>query len=233
MYKGVSTRGTVGGVGQRSGWARLTKSDDGRPVIVAFGHGTRDSIYNLDAVFPYLRDLHDAGMVSVSLDDSAPCRWGNAAMRADMATIRSNAIAAMAADEPAHVIGFSAGVTAAYNYAKANPTHVASLVGILPCVNIQRIHSADLGGFAAEIAGAYGGAPADADNPADNAATFASIPQLLIYSTNDSIAEASEVTSFAAASGAELVSMGAIGHSYSLDIGETYQPWILDVEAGL
>ena len=208
MKGGVSTRGT----GERTGAARLYKPGTAKGVLIFYGHGSQDSWYNLDDAFGDGEVIHTA-RPSASLDDSAPCRWGNAAMRTAISTLRTNAQVSLFASGKVHLLGISAGATAAFNWAKANPSLVQSILGVVPAIDIQDIHTNNRGGFAAEIATAYGGAPADADNPADNAATFASIPHKLLYATDDPICTAAAVTAFAAASGAKLHSLGAIGHT--------------------
>jgi predicted alpha/beta hydrolase family esterase len=216
MYRGVSSRGTVSSLDQRTGASRLYRNGGKKAVIVLFGHGSRDSIYALDDVEPfrYLYPVHEAGFPTASLDDHSPCRWGNSTMRTNIGTLKTNVQTALAASGKVHFVALSAGVTAAYNYAKNNPTHVQSIVGILPCVDIQAIYTGNLGGFASEISTAYAGAPSDANNPADNAGDFTAIPQLLYYNSDDPIATGSATTTFAATSGADLVEMDGSGHLY-------------------
>ncbi len=106
------------------------------------------------------------------------------------------------------------GAAAALNWTKANPTLVQALALVIPAVDLQDIHANNRNGYAASIATAWGGgAPADANNPADNAASFTSFPILIAYSTSDPICTQASVEAFGTAVGAEMVNLGAVGHA--------------------
>lgn len=110
-----------------------------------------------------------------------------------------------------HLVGVSMGATCVLNWALVHPTKVASLSLILPCVDIQDIEDnarATEWGIP-QPSTAYGDVrPPDDHNPADNAASYASMPVRIWYSTNDEISMPATITAFAAGSGADLISMG-------------------------
>lgn len=110
-----------------------------------------------------------------------------------------------------HLLGVSMGTTCVLNWAKDNPTKVASIACLLPAVDIQDIedHNRATAIPIPAPSTAYGNSrPPDNRTPARNGSSYLSIPVKLWYSTNDSICIPSAVTTFAAASGAELVSIG-------------------------
>lgn len=120
------------------------------------------------------------------------------------------------------LVGISMGTLTALNYAKANPSKVACVVSVLPAVNLNDFYSNNRGGFAASVTSAYGGSYNDStqgptSNPYNYAASFpGTIPVQLYYSTADTIALPSYVTSFASAA----ASASAIQVSTTLDHSE-------------
>lgn len=200
----------------------------GMGVIALAGHNsTADTfpgpVYAIQAT-RYLDALAESGYPSAScaLDGN----FGNSAMRTRITNLRTYMQSASAgtwqwASGKVHLLGASAGGIAALAWAKANPTLVQSIALIISPPDIQAMHTADRGGLAADLATAYGGAPADSENPADFAADLNGIPIKCWYSTNDSLVLASEVTAFATAAGAITVSLGAQGHSDNgIDVNE-------------
>lgn len=210
-----SSRGTVGGLDQRYGHDRLYKPGSRKGVLAMYGAtGTRDSFFDLDrADRTTLRGIGGFGFAFGTIDVLE--YWGNSTIRTNMSTLRTNLQSGTFASGKVHLLGFSAGGTACLNWAKANPTLVQSICLVIPAVDIQDIYDNNRSGFQASISAAYGGRPADADNPADNAASFVDFPIRIYYSTNDTICIASTITTFATATGAELISMGAVGHFWS------------------
>lgn len=116
------------------------------------------------------------------------------------------------------LIGSSMGAQLALNYAKANPTLVACVVGIIPVVDVQDIVTNNRAGLAASVNAAYGGAYSNATygatyNPAVYAASY-NIPTQLWYASDDTTTIASAVTAFAAAAqNVTATSVGALGHT--------------------
>lgn len=124
-----------------------------------------------------------------------------------------------------HLFGVSMGGPCVLNWAKANPTKVASIALCLPAVDIQDIED---NGRATTISvpapsTAFGNArPDNAHTPARNAASFSGMPMKIWYSTNDTVCVPSTVTTFAAGCGATLQSLGdqlpaiaPVGHGLS------------------
>lgn len=111
-----------------------------------------------------------------------------------------------------HLVGFSAGCTAALRWAKNNLGNVASISLVLPAVDIQDIDDNSLatpwGLPEPSDAAAFGARPSDAQNPADNAVAFSEVPIAIWYSTDDVICRPETVEAFAADSGAALYSLG-------------------------
>ena len=141
--------------------------------------------------------------------------WGNATHQTRITDARTALIASPGAiNGKVYLSAGSMGAAAALNWAKANPTLVQAISLAIPAIDLQDIHANNRGSYAAQIAAAWGGgAPADANNPADNAASFTSIPIKIWYSTDDPVCTAATVTAFASAAGATAVSLGAQGHS--------------------
>lgn len=210
----VSSRGTVNSLDQRTGYDRLYKPASRKGVLAMYGvNGTRDSFFSLDASDgTTLRDLVPTRPVA-SLDVLE--YWGNSTIRTNMSTLKTNAQVSLFASGKVHLMGISAGATCALNWAKANPTLVQSILLIVPAVDIQDIYDNWPGGLQDSISSAYGGRPSDANNPADNTASFTSFPIQIYYSTTDTVCTPATITAFASGTGAELVSMGAMGHFWN------------------
>jgi predicted alpha/beta hydrolase family esterase len=209
----ASHRRTVSGLNHRIGVPGEYVPGSRKGVLMVYGHGTEDSLPNLDDAFGYLDPIHDAGFVTAQLDDT-PCLWGNSTVRTNLDTLNAS-IADLVDTGSVHLFGASAGGTAVLNWAKANATLVRSIALVIPCVNVQGVHAENRGGFAAEVTTAYGGAPPDAENPLDFAADLSGIPIKMWVSETDTITTMAESKAFAEASGAELVNMGAQGHLFT------------------
>jgi dienelactone hydrolase len=125
------------------------------------------------------------------------------------------------ANDKAVIYGGSMGTTAAMNYARRFPARVACVVAVLPVMDVEDVRANNRSNLAAPIEAAYGGlagwnAARPTHNPIEFAASLAGVPMLLCYSTNDPIALAGFVASFAAAVGPSCttLSMGAAGHTF-------------------
>ena len=212
----ASFRGTVNSVAQRTACDRRYVPASRKGVIALYGStGTRDSFFALDAVSRELRDITDLDFPVASCDTGV--LWGNSTMLARITQLRTNAqgtdpVPTQFASGKVHLLGISSGGVAALAWAKANPSLVQSISLLIPALDIQAIDSENRSGFSAEIQTAYGGAPADADNPADFAGDLTSIPIKVWYSTTDAVTTESESLAFIAASGARGQSMGQVGH---------------------
>lgn len=210
----VSSRGTISSLDQRLGTGYLHKPGRSTGAVVLFGAtGTRDSWFAWDAAAYELREITGRGIPVASIGTLD--YWGNATIRSNISTLVTNAQATHFKSGKVHLLGASAGGLSVLNWAKANPTLVQSIVLLIPVVDVQAVHSENRSGFASAINTAHGGAPPDADNPADYAADLSGVPIKLFYSTNDPVTTEAESLAFIAASGAEGVSMGAQGHSWA------------------
>lgn len=213
----LSRTETVASLAQRTFRGRLYR-DGTRKAVLAFPGASNDRHYwanTVDAAGRELRQItDDHGFPVGSIGTSG--LWGNATHRANISQLRTNMQTALAAPGKVHLLGVSAGGTAACNWAKNNPTLVQSIVLLLGGVNIQAIHAEDRGGIglAASIEAAYGGAPPDAENPIDYAADLDGLPIRTYYSTDDPFTTEAETLAFCEDSGAEPISMGAQAHSW-------------------
>jgi hypothetical protein len=112
-----------------------------------------------------------------------------------------------------------------------NPTLVQSLSLMLPLVDVDDVYTNELWGMAAKISRAYGGAPANGENPAENTASFAGMPIRMWASPDDSICRWTPVNAFATATGADLINIGAqggLGHSLNgMDLSQLVE-WVLE-----
>lgn len=180
-------------------------------------NGTVDSAVETSATNrDLIRDIAAAGFPTISC--AVDSTFGNSTMRTRMSTLKTNAQTSLFASGKVHLYGLSMGGACVLNWAKNNPTLVQSIALIIPAINLQRLYDDDPAdvGISAAIDTAYGGRPADSENPVTYAADLDGIPIKCWYSTDDYFnTEVSDYTDFAAASGAELVSMGNSGH----DIG--------------
>lgn len=216
MFSTYGSGQAISGQPHSVSWGRLFKPSTGnRGVVFCPGHlGTALSYLTNDAVTAAMtKALAEVGIPVASLPHGA--NWGNSTAQGYVGNIRAYGqtnwgFSAGTVD----LIGGSAGAALALNWAKANPTLVRRIALFIPAVDLQDIHANDRGGYASSIATAWGGgAPADANNPADNAASFTGVPIKCWYSTDDPICVPAAVTAFCTAAGATAVSLGAQGHA--------------------
>lgn len=227
MTRPVSTRG----VGEyqatlahramvNSGYVSASK----RGVILLSGiGGTADTWYG--TTFDAINTPHaimDVGFPTASL--AVDSTFGNAAMRTRMSNlgffmqtiVRLPFRFAGAGAGKLHLMGSSMGSICAVNWAAANPTLVASLTLTIGPPDVQAMYASDRAGLQATIGAAFGGGPPpDAENPADlgDDILAAEIPTFIAYSEDDPLCLPAEVEAFGAAAGAEMYSMGEIGHA--------------------
>lgn len=141
--------------------------------------------------------------------------WGNATARTAVGTEKTAIQSAGAASGKVALVGGSMGAATALNFARANPTLVASVSLILPAVDLNDIHDNNRGGYAASINAAVGGDPSAVANssPAGADWTGVSIPMKAWYASDDAIVIASTVTTFMTARSGTAVNVGALGHT--------------------
>jgi pimeloyl-ACP methyl ester carboxylesterase len=166
----------------------------------------------------------ERGFLVMEADWSSATHWGNPTSQARVATAKTYVQAAPYSAKAGKVClyGRSMGGLLAVLYALANPSAVQAMALVHPAVGLIDIHDNNRGGYATEIETAYGGGAgwnaAKASHDAlSRTLEYAAlgIPTKVWYSPDDPIVVASVVTAWADAIDAELVDMGAIGHSAS------------------
>lgn len=165
------------------------------------------------AVTDYSVDSRGLLTVSCATDET----WGNSTMMSRITTLVDECQSAgYFPPGRVNLFGNSMGSLCVLKWALTYPTRVASIGISLPAPDVQSLYDRDPAGvgIAASISAAYGGRPADSDNPADRADELIGIPIKMWYSTNDPLTIASDSVSFGEAVGAEMVSLGAIGHTW-------------------
>lgn len=194
---------------------RLYKGlSESRLGIVFQGLAGADYLYATSPYHEVGYELAEYGIPLINAQYGVTAQWGNATALSRMDDARTYANAALLPrTDKVVLVGQSKGGTAVLNWAKANPTLVAAIALFVPAVDIQDIYTNNRGGNQSSISTAYGGAPPDASNPADNTSSFTSFPIKIWYSTNDTTCTPETITAFASATGAELSSMGDVDHA--------------------
>lgn len=193
---------------------------DGTRRGVIFCHGHDGNALSCQDNQPEVRRLAARGLAVLCTDLGGARTWGNptALTRIDQAWTWMKANLGVATDQML-LYGGSMGASAALNYTRANPANVAAVAGVKPVLDIDDIHDNDRSGLAASIETAYGNlagwdAAKATHNPATYAAALQGVPMRFWPSTNDPICLYSIAQSFAAASGAEMVDVGATFHTF-------------------
>lgn len=142
--------------------------------------------------------------------------WGNSTCQTRAETARGYLGTGMGAvNAKIHLVGISMGGLTALQYAKANPTKVASISLILPTVDLDYDFQNDAQSSRASIGTAWGVTfptplPAGAKILAD--ASYG-LPMKIWYVTNDPYTLTASSTTFAANQSASAVSLGTLGHT--------------------
>lgn len=213
------------------------------PVVLC--HGAQGSTLNatqpaaLPGQFTLAEALWATGVSGINADWGGASTWGN-----DTTVTRVEAgrvlMGSYGCDNSKVVlVGISMGFLTAMSYARAHPTRVAGLVGVVPVTNPVDIYSNNRNGFRTEIGTAWGVTyptplPTRA-NPSDaaNLAITAGLPCRLYYSTADTICLPSLLDSFASALPATKVVIdtsaghtdGVIGLASGSEIGSYARSW--------
>lgn len=174
--------------------------------------------------------LADAGVPVIVGDLGGQWHWGNDTHKTRIQQVWDYLVAQTGCSSAKLLIITRSMGALTLNWVRDNPSKVAGVVCSLPAVDLQDIHDNDRGGagYAASIEAAYGGAgpystAANSHNPAAHASDFVGIPMQLHYSLDDPVCIASIVQGFAATAGAELVSLGSVGHTdANLDSTKVY-----------
>jgi hypothetical protein len=174
------------------------------PVIYCHGYGgvsfscTNSSFTGQYPLFNAL-----ASQFAVAAGDFSSNAWGNPTAVGNVGSVQTWMQSTMgAASGKIALVGVSMGCDTALNYAKANPSNVACVVCVLPAINVNDFAANNTGGYASSVNTAYGGTYSDStngptSNPYHYAASFpTSIPVHLYYSTADTVALPTYVTTF-------------------------------------
>lgn len=119
---------------------------------------------------------------------------------------------------PIHLVGGSGGGLAVLKWAALNPTRVQSIVTVVAAVDIQYIYDNNVLSLGDEVSTAYGGRPADDDQPLGLASALRDIPIWFAYSTNDPVTPLASSEQFVNDSLAEPLNMGTVGHAWDADL---------------
>lgn len=190
-------------------------------VPVAYLHGAgsdaSEAVGNLTpAVRTVLYEVAASGYTITS--PSMPQTWGNPTSISRINDVISwNRTGLGSNSDPVVLIGASHGGACALRYISENPGDVACAVIIIPAVDMEEIRTTDALGLRDDIDAAWGvtypaALPAGV-NPAQNTADYLGVPLQIWYADNDAVCSASSITTFGAATGAEMHSVGNLGHS--------------------
>jgi hypothetical protein len=205
-----------------------------RGSVLCHGHGATSTAYYTSSS----TTTRDIGYVGIAPDCGGATNWGNDASQTALTnafTYLTTGILGCKTDKIVLNCG-SMGALAGLRWAKDNPTKVAAILLSIPATSLVDLHDNNRGGYAAEMETAHGVSGTYAGNatiigkdPAQNTSAIAAIgcPIRLYYSTDDPICVPSATTTFGAAVGAEMISMGAQGHAtgspYSTDEADLFQ----------
>jgi pimeloyl-ACP methyl ester carboxylesterase len=170
--------------------------------------------------FQQQRLVDQLGCPAISLDMGGPTNWGNttARTRIGQAFTYLQSQAGVPSDKVILYAG-SMGNIAAFNWAIENPTKVAAIVSVLSVIDLDYVHDNNVGGAAAAIEAAYGGAAAyeaalPTSNPVARAAQMPAVPIQMWYGGSDPYILQATANSFATTVGAERHMFGAAeGHN--------------------
>lgn len=164
-----------------------------------------------------------SGPALINCDFSNGTTWGNDTGQSRLGSAWAYVKTAFGAKTDKVVLyGISMGMLVCLNWARANPSSVAAIVGISGVVDLADMHDQNRGGYAAEIETAYTNlagytSAVAAHNPAVHATDFVGIPMKLWRSSDDTIAIPSLTDTFAATAGATIVNAGSGGGGHIFD----------------
>lgn len=198
-----------------TGW----KGDGSRPVVViAMGSGSEwSTIFHPDLVTPIVRTILATG-AAVACSPFGGDLYANPDARTAMTALVDYCTGpALGAAPKVGWFGFSMGGQSALVWSGQHPERSRFVVAAAPLVDVRSIDGA--AGLEAAYPGGWTQAAHGAtSNPATIADTgaYSGIPIALTYSSDDPVIPPSTVTSFAAASGATAVTVGALGHDWPI-----------------
>lgn len=171
---------------------------------------------SLPAMPALLRYLTRVGYYVVSA--TMPATWGNATSQTRLANLISWAKANLRVDSGAvHLIGTSHGAVNSLRWAADNPAGWRSWSGFVPVIDMDDVRAGDLGGLRAGIDAAhsvtYPAALPVGVNPASRSADVTGRPLRAWAASDDAIARPGPLATWAAATGATVTNVGALGHT--------------------
>lgn len=118
--------------------------------------------------------------------------------------------------------GGSMGGGTALTYALTNPANVAAVGVSIPALDPEYVRTNNVGGYQASIEANYGAATPvpTVKQPVTRGSEWpaTSIPLAVWYSTSDPYTPQASTETFGAAAGAQMHSLGAVGHSYEAQL---------------
>lgn len=169
----------------------------------------------LPSVQPIVHAFVDLGFAVVS--PTTLYTYGNATSQAAITAAAAWARTNLGCSSlPFPIFGGSEGACDSLTYAYVNPALVACVVGVIPVIDLAEMVEQNVLGLGSTILSAWGvGAlplPVGADpNTTAHRVTLANVPMQLWYATNDEVS--ANITSFQAATGADVKAVGALGHT--------------------
>lgn len=191
---------------------------DGPGGLFSWGRGNRGGTLAIELFWNGAQHaLARAGVPVASSDFASPTHWGNDAALATIPDSLTD-LDRLGCNGQVFIIAVSMGVPLVLSWARLNLAKVAGIALLTPAVALEAIRSTNRNGYAAELEAAYGGAAAwqtarPTHDPASYAADFTGVKMGVWRSTNDPVCLPAEVDAFAAAAGADVFSLGAVGHS--------------------
>lgn len=183
-------------------------------VCHGFNGTPENAIQPGGGAFATAQALAPLGVVNAP-DLGGPSTWGNDAAQAKFADAFNYLTNTLGTKSPIGVVGLSMGGCLALNYFKNNPTQISALALGMPLVDLAYAHDNN---FTAPIEAAYGGsagyqAAVATHDPMQNTAAYVGKPIKMWRASNDTVAMTSRQDAFAAATGCEVVDLGAVGHT--------------------
>lgn len=166
-----------------------------------------------------LAALAEAGFPVLAVDCGGSTAHGNAASATAIGQARTYASTAFGAKiDQIGILATSMGALAACRYAQDSPANVGAMAFGVPNLDLEDVHDVTRTDLATEINAAHGDlagyqAFLPAYNPIDNTADLDEIPQYVAYSSDDDQFTAGIAQTYGAAVGADVVNLGAVGHS--------------------
>lgn len=221
----ISSRGTTGSNLYRTTCGRLTRPATKRGLMMLGGwtstvdYWAEDTTATVEGRY-ITQELCDYTARGSTGPLAASCAtdslWGNVTMRARITDVVGHLqTIGYFQNGRVDLHGSSMGGLSALLWAMANPTLVGKISLVLPVVDVQQVYDDDPILFiAASIDAAYGGRPSDADNPNKNTSTLSQFPIKIWASETDTVTPIAVTEAFAAATGAEIESIGSVGHTF-------------------